>query len=135
MVLLIKLRLIQTNIRNYPNLKHTFQLENTRVSGSAVAAVTAYAEGGTGVAVHPAFDQIRFPDERSGHGEIFDAGLVEQGIHRLDAAMTAHQDDGGIHDLFQRFSILPETGLVLPGLDTGDGSAVGADFDGIDSAF
>ena len=58
--------------------------------GSAVTAVAADTEGGTGVAVHPALDQVRLPDERTGHGEILDAGLVYQGIHSLDATMTAH---------------------------------------------
>lgn len=100
--------------------------------GSAVATVATDTEGGTGITVHPSFDQIRFPDERSGHGEILDAGLVYQGIHGLDATMTAPQDDRCVNDLFKSFSIVPEICPVLSRFDTGDGGTVGADFDGID---
>ena len=51
--------------------------------GSAIATVAADTEGGTGVTVHPAFDKMRLPDERTGHGEVFDAVFVQKCVHGL----------------------------------------------------
>lgn len=109
------------------------RVEHALVARGAVAGVAADAEGGGGVALLPAADEVGLADEGAREADVFNLGVVQHPVDELQAAQTAHQHDGDVYGLGQMCGGSEERTFVHTGTDALARGAVGADLDGVEA--